>query len=375
MELLVALLLTTLCSIGAFRTNSRWARSTLSGCYRQPICRQSNSFRLSSAIEADRESSISSKELNSHGLTTAGGRKHTVESRAKISKANKGKVPWNYGKAHSPETKARIAEKTKEAMAKRKQKKLDALGLTLEQYNDKQVVDRKKLRKEKGKGGLTPEGRKRISESVKARWKDPGYREKYALQNRGNRNHTLETRARISDAIKAKWREPEYREKIHSSAPSAEVRARISSTLKQKWTDPEFRKKMLTHSFERTNEWRNLVSEKIKQKWTDPEYRSNVENGMRVSNRTMIASNYKFTTRSAATKTGKESVQKIKLQKQIQRLAAKQRKIHRKSVENEVKPPVVSTLEARINESKAMIDNTSNDTLEKGFAGEYSSDT
>ena len=206
MRLFIVLLATSSLVVQAFRPQASGANFGISACRRS-----NNQWQLSSAIEATREKSVLKEGVDENGLTAAGGRKHTEESRAKISKANKGKVPWNFGKAHSPETKARIAQKTKEAMAKRKQEKLDALGLTLDQYNQKRVVDRKKARKAKAKGGLTPEGRKRISDSVKARWKDPEYREKYAAMNRGNRNHTEETRARISEAIKAKWREPEYR--------------------------------------------------------------------------------------------------------------------------------------------------------------------
>ena len=48
------------------------------------------------------------------------GRLHTPESRAKISAANKGRLPWNTGRQHSEETRRRIAEGTRLA-AKRKQ--------------------------------------------------------------------------------------------------------------------------------------------------------------------------------------------------------------------------------------------------------------
>ena len=40
------------------------------------------------------------------------------------------------GKKHSEKTKARIAERTRVAMAKRKQAKLDAMGMTLDQFNE-----------------------------------------------------------------------------------------------------------------------------------------------------------------------------------------------------------------------------------------------
>lgn len=52
------------------------------------------------------------------------GRPHTPESRAKISAANKGKEPWNKGRRHSEETKARIRERTKQAMEEKKKEKL-----------------------------------------------------------------------------------------------------------------------------------------------------------------------------------------------------------------------------------------------------------
>ena len=54
---------------------------------------------------------------------------------------------------------------------------------------------------------------------------------------------------------------------------------RISATLKARWEDPQFREKMLTRSFERTDEWRALVSDRIRAKWSDPEYRAAVAVG------------------------------------------------------------------------------------------------
>lgn len=50
------------------------------------------------------------------------GRAHTEESRAKISAANKGNVPWNRGRKHSEETRRKIAEATRNAMLARKER-------------------------------------------------------------------------------------------------------------------------------------------------------------------------------------------------------------------------------------------------------------
>lgn len=259
--------------------------------------------------------------------TVNGGRKHTEASKAKIALANKGKKPWNVGKKHSEETKARIAERTRVAMAKRKQAKLDAMGMTLDQYNESRDRKVKEKRKAKAKGGLTPEGRKRISESVKKRWQDPGYRERYTLANRGNRSHSDETKAKISAAIKAKWEDKEYRAKVNTSShrPSQDVRNRISQTLKKKWQDPEFRQKMLKNSHERNDEWKHKVSDKIRELWKDPGYRNNVQQGIMASssNRTIRpagAKRPKAKRKPSVKKAKGGSAEALKTRKQIRTL-------------------------------------------------------
>ena len=227
---------------------------------------------------------------NSHNYakTINGGRRHSDASKRKISAANKGKKPWNVGKAHTLETKRRISERTKAAMAAKKMEKAQSMGFaTIEEYDQQKEVDRKAAKAKKAKGGLTPEGRKRISESVKKRWADPYYRAKYSAKAKGSRAHSEETRTKISQAVKAKWQTAEYRSKMGHNVPSQEVRDRISNTLRTKWQDPEFREKMMKHSFKRTSEWKSLVSDQIKKKWQDPIYRNNVEAGIRASNRTV----------------------------------------------------------------------------------------
>jgi hypothetical protein len=218
------------------------------------------------------------------------GTPHSAESKAKISAANKGKKPWNAGKQHSEETKRRIAEKTKEAMIKRKLEQATALGCTVEELDAQKEEDRREKKRIKDATrvkGLTEDGRRRLSESLKKRWADPTFRSAYMESAKGNRNHSSDTKARISQAIKQKWLNEDYRAKISRTSPSPEVRERISQTLKARWENPEFREKMMTRSFPRTDEWRALVSEKIRAKWDDPTYRAAVTVGIRNSNRTM----------------------------------------------------------------------------------------
>ena len=219
------------------------------------------------------------------------GTPHSAESRAKISAANKGKKPWNTGKQHSEETKRRIAEKTKEAMVRRKEAQALALGVTVEQLEAKKEAERVEKKRAKDATrvkGLTDDGRRRLSESLKKRWQDPTFRQAYMESAKGNRNHSTDTKARISEAIKQKWLDEEYRAKISRSSPSEEVRQRISQTLKARWEEPEFREKMMTRTYPRTEQWRTRVSEKIRAKWRDdPTYRTAVLVGMRSQNRTV----------------------------------------------------------------------------------------
>lgn len=68
------------------------------------------------------------------------GHAHSDESKAKISAANKGKVPWNLGRQHSEETKRRIAEKTKESYMKKKLAEASQLGISIEEMEKSKKV-------------------------------------------------------------------------------------------------------------------------------------------------------------------------------------------------------------------------------------------
>lgn len=158
---------------------------------------------------------------------TAGGRLHTEESRAKISAANKGRVPWNVGKQHSEETRRRIAEGTRKAMQRKAQERMrererlraeepetyaallakevasDAMkkaaaALKVKQKNEqrrRQAAERRQLKPEIFRGGApTVAVRQRAVASC----------------GRANFTFTAESRAKISESLRKRWQDPEY---------------------------------------------------------------------------------------------------------------------------------------------------------------------
>lgn len=218
-------------------------------------------------------------------LNLSSGHPHTVESKAKISAANKGKTPWNVGKRHSEETRQKIIEKTREAIINRKRNLAESMGLTLEEYEEHKKQVRRQRNRKTTSQGLTEDGRKRISESMKRRWADPEYR--HNISSLRNHTHTETTRQKISEAIKKKWQDSDYRSKVTDAALSIapEVRDKISSTLKARWKNPDFRAYMTNSLSQRDPDWALKISEKIKNKWQDPNYRYAVVSGLSKTNK------------------------------------------------------------------------------------------
>lgn len=273
-------------------------------------------------------------DTNSSIDSSGSPRGHTQEAKDKISAANKGKKPWNAGVKHSDDTKRKIAVKTREAMHRRKLAKAAEMGLTLDEFEANKMEERKAKAAARRKGGLTPEGRKRISDSLKARWADPEYRKSYTEAMVGKRAHSEETKRRISEAIKEKWKDNEYRDKI-SKPPSDETRARISATLKSRWEDPNFREHMMKNSFARTDEWRQAISRGVKAKWQDPTYqvkiRESIQNNMRPSPSSSSTKTSSTSRHSATAGTRKRAPRKPKPgTRKLNKAEAKERRVQQK---------------------------------------------
>jgi hypothetical protein len=60
-------------------------------------------------------------------------------------------------------------------------------------------------RKAKRKGGMTPEGRRRLSEALKARWAAKRVDSAAPAKTRGKGGMTPAGRKRLSEALKARW--------------------------------------------------------------------------------------------------------------------------------------------------------------------------
>ena len=235
-------------------------------------------------------------------LTLRGGYTHTSSSKAKISAANKGKVPWNKGTPRSDEVRARIAEGVRKRNRERFLVMLAEENITEEEYLERKKADKKKKDTERRKrrtarGGYTPteETRQKISQVL---------REKYATGEvkraprdpstvRRGFSHSDATKEKIRETLKRKWAEDvNYRESmmnktIANGAVSGSIRQRIAETLKKKWEDPDFRAEMLDKfknrkaaSQTRDQSHRQRISSAIKRKWMDEEYRKRALEGM-----------------------------------------------------------------------------------------------
>lgn len=234
--------------------------------------------------------------------TENGGFSHTVESKAKISAANKGKTAWNKGKVRSAETKARIAAGVRSRNRENFLKKLEDLGVTEEDFEDQKKearkakdAERRARRTEKGGYRPTEETKQKISDILKAKWANGEIAKRRIDPEKVRRGfkHSEETRAKISEALKQRWaNDSKYRENMVNKTTAVngalDTRKKISETLKAKWQDPEFRETMLekirsrrTSSASRDASYRKKISEAMKKKWQDTEYRNKTTESIR----------------------------------------------------------------------------------------------
>lgn len=148
--------------------------------------------------------------------------------RSRISQANKGRTPWNKGRRHSPETIAKIKERTKLAMQRPEVlAKLKEMPHPKHSEETKEKI-REALRQRTISLGKTPKDR---SSSAAARQKLRKAKADMTPEERAavaadDAQRKLEHRRRISEAIKAKWKDPAYRNRIVGAMVRPEVQAK-----------------------------------------------------------------------------------------------------------------------------------------------------
>lgn len=228
--------------------------------------------------------------------TPNGGFSHTSASRAKISAANKGKVPWNKGKQRSDEVRARIAAGVRAKNRERFLQKLQEQGLTEEEYEAQKKEERRRkdaarAARRTANGGYRPteETKQKISKILKQKYANGEVKPRVVDPSKVRRGftHSEETRRKISESLRKRWADDEtYRDnmvkKASELAGNEDVRRKISNSLKKKWQDPEFRAEMMSKISTRSKptggiqgpSHRERISEAMKAKWQDEEYRA-----------------------------------------------------------------------------------------------------
>jgi hypothetical protein len=243
--------------------------------------------------------------------TENGGYSHTKASRAKISAANRGKVPWNKGMTRSEEVKAKIAAGVRKKNRERFLQKLQNLGLTEEQYEQRKKEERRRKEAERRarlteKGGYraTEETKQKISRILKEKYASGEIQPRKLNPSKVRRGftHSEETRRKISESLRKRWaNDEEYRSKMQSTTrvinSDISVRQKISESLKMKWQAPEFRQDMMTKIANRTyprnvhydEEHRAKISAAMKAKWQDEEYRKKTQESIAKRRQSMPA--------------------------------------------------------------------------------------
>ncbi|XP_078177887.1 uncharacterized protein LOC144572240 isoform X7 [Carex rostrata] len=225
--------------------------------------------------------------------------------RSRISRANKGNIPWNKGKKHTPETIQRIRERTKIAM------------------KDPKVQI--KLLKYLGHP-RSEDTKSKIAQSVKEGWRRRS--EKIMIQQRCQVEwcNMIAKMARVGlyGETELQWDSFELlQEELKRECPQS-LHKRISKLRKQK-----------NNRGPKSPEQRKRIAEAIRAKWADPEYRDRVQVGM-------VSREKRQNKKAAKTST---SNRKIPAKSNIVKSEMKGVTVHKETKKNEVtyKDPMVST--------------------------------
>lgn len=167
--------------------------------------------------------------------------------RKKISQANRGKMPWNKGRKHSPETIARIKERTKLALQNPKIRQKLSLVRRSESKKTKESIHATFRRGWEGR-----RQRLFLQEACLNDWKE-------SIAEAARRGGDDEDELRwdsyevLKKIMQQKWLQDvamkvamEKKLQQISACKSAEHKLKISEAIKAKWADPDYRQNVLT---------------------------------------------------------------------------------------------------------------------------------
>ncbi|CBZ50880.1 hypothetical protein NCLIV_039550 [Neospora caninum Liverpool] len=189
--------------------------------------------------------------------------------------------PWNYGRPWTEEIRRKIATRTRLAMQRLKSERA-----AMKKARGEEETAPRRASPAAARAPLSHATRLKLSERLRARWRDPEARVKL-LQLGRERTQSEATRAAISESVRRKWREdPGYAERVREGQAkvnaAGEKRKKISDTLKRLWRDETFRQRMRTTRRPYTEERRRALSAKITAMWAErTDYRSRTVDAIR----------------------------------------------------------------------------------------------
>ncbi|KAA8496751.1 hypothetical protein FVE85_0480 [Porphyridium purpureum] len=222
------------------------------------------------------------------------GRKHKEESKAKIGRANKGKVPWNKGLKHSEETRQKIAASTRAAMAKGKVRDKLASAAKGKRHSEETRAKikaslarrRREIEIVKGVAPSLKTGREAaLSLALKNGLKSKigavpedlllprnGLRRRKQT-NTGSRVTAFHWAPEVCETVRADlqrmWSDPKLRRELNAPVVRKESRTADEGSSSGLWRSTPMKE-----------ETKKKLSERIKAMWADPEYRERVAKGL-----------------------------------------------------------------------------------------------
>lgn len=183
--------------------------------------------------------------------------------RQKIGLANKGRIPWNKGKHHSPATIARLRERNKIVMQDlkiREKLRQHSHPQSQETREKLRIFMKSRMQFERKQLTIVQEWKDIIAETARVgymgdnefQWdsyhilKEELRREYFAEAKKrkkkqsGPRSWTLEQRLRISESVRAKWDDPEYRKKVIESLREKRQKGQGRRRSNKKLSDTQF---------------------------------------------------------------------------------------------------------------------------------------